>query len=111
MKRNDNSIRKILAQYGGRYGDPSREHVASAVETIWEKLRPEAHKSARLPDFSVTVPQSRTLKYLWPAAATVIVLAILVPAILLRNENAPTYKDASPIVKPGGRLSVVRTAA
>jgi hypothetical protein len=45
MKRDDNSLDSTLDRYMGQAGEPPAGQVASSVEVVWERLRPEAECS------------------------------------------------------------------
>src|SRR6185436_3984081 len=89
MKRDKRSIEETLARYFSRYGQPSQEHVASAVEHVWQRLEPEV---VRFPVVSLK-PQPRVA---WPLLASLATAAALVLVVFLLM---PRGIDAHAIVE------------
>lgn len=72
MKGDDDSLDSKLDRYMGRAGEPPAEQVASSVEKVWRRLRPEAD-SATLPTKHMVTRRSH---FLVAAALATAALAI-----------------------------------
>jgi uncharacterized protein (TIGR03435 family) len=81
MKRDEQNIRKVLDRYLGRYGEPPREHVDSAVEHVRQRLHPEiAHAPG-----PATLDFHARKGWLTPVAAAAVAVAIIGSAVLVQN--------------------------
>jgi uncharacterized protein (TIGR03435 family) len=82
MKRSETNVRKILTRYLGRYGDPLPKDEVSAIEQVWEKLKPEGV----LTPMSVAMEAEPARVWRFPVLAIVGAgLAVLVSVVMVRH--------------------------
>jgi uncharacterized protein (TIGR03435 family) len=94
MKSNNDSLDSTLDRYVGRAGEPPAGQVASSVEAVWERLRPEA-EYAVLPARRIA---SRRSPFTLAAAVAVVTVAIGLYVMLPVREPATieTATEAGP---------------
>ena len=82
MKRNETNIRKILTRYLGRYRDPAPKDEVSAVEQVWQKLKPEGAGTPMRMALESEPARGWRLPVL---ALAGVALVVLVSAVLVRD--------------------------
>ena len=73
MKRGEHNIPKLLYRYLGRYGEPSREHMDSAVEHVRQNLNPDISQRTN----PLALESHARNNWLFPFAAAAVVVVIV----------------------------------
>jgi uncharacterized protein (TIGR03435 family) len=106
-------IPTLLRRYLRRYGEPPREHMADAVDRVWQTLEPQAaytttstgtsasRRKSPLADVTVTSSLRRKPRVAF-AAAAVVVIAALATAILWRPADSRLFRVAEGNVRDEG---------
>lgn len=81
MKRDEHNIPKLLDRHLGRYGEPSREHMDSAVERVRQQLNPDISQMTN----PLALESHARNNRLFPLAAAAAVLAIVGSVVLVRT--------------------------
>lgn len=107
MKRDDDSLDSTLDRHMGRAGKPPAGQVASSVEAVWERLRPEVERSASLSrKMAGEIAPRRSHFTLAATAAAMAVAAIGLYAVLPAEQ--PDIKEETVytlvVAKDGSKL-------
>ena len=99
MKPDDNSLDSTLDRYMGQAGEPPAGQVASSVEAVWERLRPEAECST-LPAREMVTRRSHFIVAAAVVIATVAIGLYAAQRTGLLQAMLPFQQQAKPQIAP-----------
>ena len=110
MKRDDNSLDSTLDRYIGQAGEPPAGQVASSVEAVWERSRPEAECST-LPAREMVTRRSHFI-----VAAAVVIAAVAIGLYAAQRTGLlqamlPVQQQAKPQIAPASQSPAVSVNA